>query len=175
MLLWWRRRCKRGYGSGRLGLGRRLRGYRARWIRRDGRWSRINGHIACRIISVVALVISITHHLGFRCGGLLSSNFFGGEKAATGSTGATHGMLVAGFMEVWLWVREHGNCGGESSEIRNEWTYANRYLSLLGEAMDLFKACTSDATFEDAKVLLCVHIERFIIDRCLGLGSLRSG
>jgi hypothetical protein len=39
------------------------------------------------------------------------------------------------------------------------------YLSLLGEAVDLLKACASDATFEDAIILLCNYIKRFVINR----------
>ena len=53
--------------------------------------------------------------------------------------------------------------------------YAGEYLSLLGEAVDLLKACASDTTFENAIVLFCVYIERFVIDRCLGLGSMGRG
>jgi hypothetical protein len=49
------------------------------------------------------------------------------------------------------------------------------YLSLLGEAVNLLEACTGDATLEDTIVLFCVHIERFIIDRCIGLGCLGRG
>lgn len=54
-------------------------------------------------------------------------------------------------------------------------TYASRYLSLLGEAVDLLNACASDTTLEDAIVLLCVYIERFVINRCLGLRCMRRG
>jgi len=54
-------------------------------------------------------------------------------------------------------------------------TYASRYLSLLREAMDLLDACASNATLEDAIVLLCVYIERFVVDRCLGLGCMGRG
>ena len=51
-------------------------------------------------------------------------------------------------------------------------TDVSRYLSLLGEAVDLLKACASDATFEDTIILLCVYIKRFIIDRWLRLGCM---
>ena len=54
-------------------------------------------------------------------------------------------------------------------------TYAGRYLSLLGETMDLLKACASDAAFEDAIILFGVYIERFVIDQCLGLGCMGRG
>ena len=54
-------------------------------------------------------------------------------------------------------------------------TYASRYLSLLGEAVDLLNACASDTALEDAIVLLCVYIERLVINRCLGLGCLGRG
>jgi hypothetical protein len=50
-----------------------------------------------------------------------------------------------------------------------------RYLSLLGEAVDLFNASASDATFEDAIILLCVYIKRFVIDRWLRLGRVGRG
>jgi len=45
-----------------------------------------------------------------------------------------------------------------------------RYLLLLKEAMNLLKAHVSNAMFEDAIVLLCIDIERFVIDRSAGLG-----
>jgi len=51
----------------------------------------------------------------------------------------------------------------------------SRYLSLLGEAVDLLNACTSNATLKDAIVLLCVYIERFVVDRCFGLGCMGRG
>jgi hypothetical protein len=51
----------------------------------------------------------------------------------------------------------------------------NRYLSLLGKAVDLLKACASDATFEDTIILLCIYIKRFIIDRWLRLGCMGRG
>ena len=47
-----------------------------------------------------------------------------------------------------------------------------RYLSLLKEAVNLLKARASNATFEDAIVLLCVYIERFVVDRSVGLGCM---
>lgn len=55
-------------------------------------------------------------------------------------------------------------------------TDMNRYLSLLGETVNLLKACAGDATFEDAIILLCVYIKRFIVDgwfrlRCMGRGG----
>jgi hypothetical protein len=49
------------------------------------------------------------------------------------------------------------------------------YLSLLGETVNLLKACTSDATLEDAIILLCVYIKRFIVDRWLGLRCMGRG
>jgi hypothetical protein len=51
----------------------------------------------------------------------------------------------------------------------------SRYLSLLGETVDLLKTCASDATFKDAIILLCVYIKRFIIDRWLRLGCMGRG
>jgi hypothetical protein len=51
----------------------------------------------------------------------------------------------------------------------------SRYLSLLGEAMDLLKACASNATFENAIVLLCVYIERLVVDGRLRLGCMGGG
>jgi hypothetical protein len=51
----------------------------------------------------------------------------------------------------------------------------NKHLSLLGEAVDLFNACASDATFENAIILLCVYIKRFIIDWWLRLGCMGRG
>jgi hypothetical protein len=56
-----------------------------------------------------------------------------------------------------------------------EATYAKRYLSLLGEAVDLLEACAGDATLEDTIILFCIYVERFIIDRCIGLRWLGSG
>jgi hypothetical protein len=92
---WWRRRCKSGYGSGGLGLCGRLRDYGARKIWRDRRWFRVDSHITGRVFSVVAFIVIISGHFGFRRGSLLSSDFFCGEEAATRSAGATHGMFVA--------------------------------------------------------------------------------
>jgi hypothetical protein len=51
----------------------------------------------------------------------------------------------------------------------------SRYLSPLGETVNLFEACTSDATFEDAIILLCVYIKRFIVDRWLRLRCMGRG
>jgi len=45
-----------------------------------------------------------------------------------------------------------------------------RYLLLLKEAMNLLKVHASNATFEDAIVLLCIDIERFVVDRSARLG-----
>jgi len=47
-----------------------------------------------------------------------------------------------------------------------------RYLLLLKEVMNLLKACVSNATFEDAIVLLCIDIERFIVNRSARLGCM---
>jgi hypothetical protein len=58
---------------------------------------------------------------------------------------------------------------------KGEATYASRYLSLLGEAVDLLKTCASDTTFEDAVILLCIHIERFVVDRRIGMRCMRRG
>lgn len=109
-LLWlgWRRRCKGRYGSGRLRLWWRLSSHRTRWSGRNRRWFGVNRHIARRIITIVALVIIITRRFGFRSGGLLSSNFFCGEKTATGPTRATHSMFVARFVKIWLYWKEEG-------------------------------------------------------------------
>jgi hypothetical protein len=52
---------------------------------------------------------------------------------------------------------------------------AHRYLTLLGEAVDLFDACAGDATLENTIVLFCVYVERFVIDRCMRLGCLGRG
>jgi hypothetical protein len=43
------------------------------------------------------------------------------------------------------------------------------------EVVDLLEVCTGDATLEDMVVLFCVHIKKFIIDMCIGLGCLRRG
>lgn len=51
----------------------------------------------------------------------------------------------------------------------------SRYLSLLGEAVDLLEACASNATFEDAIILLCVYIKRFVINWWLRLGGMGGG
>jgi len=79
----------------------------------------------------------------------LSSDFFCSEEAATRPSRTTHGMFVARFMEIWL--------------------------SLLGETVNLLKACTSDAAFEDAIILLCVYIKGFIVDRWLRLRCMGRG
>ena len=54
-------------------------------------------------------------------------------------------------------------------------TDIDRYLSLLGETVNLLKACASNATFEDAIILLCVYIKRFIVDRWLRLRCMGRG
>ena len=78
-------------------------------------------------------------------------------------------MFVARFMEIGLFGRE---CEiGHSRGID-----VGRYLSLLGETVNFLNACTSDATFKDAIILLCVYIKRFIVDRwfrlrCMGRGG----
>lgn len=63
---------------------------------------------------------------------LLCRNFFCGEKPTTGSSGAAHGMLMAGLVKIWL--------------------------TLSRKAMDLFQSGAGYAPFENAKVLLCVDI-----------------
>jgi len=54
-------------------------------------------------------------------------------------------------------------------------TDMGRYLSLLGETMNLLNACTSNATFEDAIILFCVYIKRFVVDRWLRLRCVGRG
>jgi hypothetical protein len=75
-------------------------------------------------------------------------------------------------MEIWLFER-----GEFASERRFDipQTDMGRYLSLLGETVNLLKACASDATFEDAIILLCVYIKRFIVDRWLRLRCMGRG
>ena len=46
------------------------------------------------------------------------------------------------------------------------------YLALLREAMDLLESCTSDATLENAVVLFCIHVERLVVDRWVGLKTM---
>ena len=86
-------------------------------------------------------------------------------------------MFVTRFVEIWLLRRVSERAGERQEDVRNEGRgmRVGRYLSLLGEAVDLLKACASDATFEDPVVLLCVYIERFVVDRCLGLGCMGRG
>jgi hypothetical protein len=71
----------------------------------------------------------------------------------------------------------HRRTWGVGSEIQEigEATYAKRYLSFLGEAVDLLEACAGDATLEDTIILFCIYVERFIIDRGIGLRWLGSG
>jgi len=38
--------------------------------------------------------------------------------------------------------------------------------------MNLLKACASNVMFDKAIVLLCVYIERFVVDRSAGLGCM---
>jgi hypothetical protein len=84
-------------------------------------------------------------------------------------------MFVARFVEVWL-SRERERAGREAvRHERREARYASRYLSLLREAVDLLNACASHTTFEDAVVLLCVYIERFVVNRGLRLGCMGRG
>jgi hypothetical protein len=54
-------------------------------------------------------------------------------------------------------------------------TDMGKYLSLLGETVNLFKARACDATFEDTIILLCVYIKRFIVDRWLRLRCMGRG
>ena len=42
-------------------------------------------------------------------------------------------------------------------------------LALLGEAMDLLDARTSDSTLENTVILFCVHVERLIVNGWAGL------
>jgi len=48
-----------------------------------------------QVFSIVAFIIIISGHFGFRRSRFLSSDFFCGEKAATRSVRAMHGMFVA--------------------------------------------------------------------------------
>jgi hypothetical protein len=48
-----------------------------------------------RVFSIITFIVIISGHFGFRRSSFLSSDFFCGEKAATRSVGATHGMFVA--------------------------------------------------------------------------------
>jgi hypothetical protein len=86
-------------------------------------------------------------------------------------------MFVARFMKVWLSRRVCANVQAREGVRceKREARHASRYLSLLREAVNLLDTCASDTTFEDAVVLLCVYIERFVVDRGLGLGSMGRG
>lgn len=68
---------------------------------------------------------------------LLCSDFFCSEKPTARPSGATHGMLMAGFVEIWL--------------------------ALTRKAMEFFQSSASYTSLENAKVLLCIDIERFVI------------
>lgn len=71
-------------------------------------------------------------------GQFLSSDLLCCEESPTGSAGTTHGVLVAGLVEI--------------------------RLSLPGESVDLFEPRPGYATFEDAEVLFGVDIEWLFVD-----------
>ncbi|KAI6149998.1 clasp N terminal-domain-containing protein [Pisolithus thermaeus] len=81
-------------------------------------------------------------------GQLLSSDLLCCEKSPTGSAGTTHGVLVAGLVEIRL------------RKIKTK----NNDLSLPGESVDLFESRPGYATFEDAEVLFGVDIEWLFVD-----------
>jgi hypothetical protein len=70
--------------------------------------------------------------------GTQSGDLVCGEKTTAGTARTTHCVLVARLVKIWL--------------------------SLPGEAVDFFETGTGYATFEDAKVLFCVYVERFLVE-----------
>jgi len=69
---------------------------------------------------------------------LLGGNLLCREETAARAAGTTHGMFMAGLVEIGL--------------------------TLPTQAMYLLEPCTGDATLENAKILLCVYIEGLFVD-----------
>ena len=89
---------------------------------------------------------------------LLCCNFFCGEKPTARPSRAAHGMLMAGFVEIWL-KEEHE----KQRERERETGKMDADLALTRKAMEFLQSSASYTSLENTKVLLCIDIERFVV------------